>query len=128
MMIREKATKQRDGEKQAQAGTCRSSVKMRLCFRCGGEHQPRQCPAFGKQCHFCAMKNHFSRVCRQQRQPKKVHRIKKDNGSSNTSREFSVGSVGLTEEEDEWNATYSANGTDIFQIGHRCTGEHITRD
>ncbi|KAJ8389532.1 hypothetical protein AAFF_G00119220 [Aldrovandia affinis] len=59
------------------------------------------------------MKNYFSRVCRQQRQPKKVHCIKEDDGPSDTSGGFFVGSIGLTGEEDEWNATYSANGTDI---------------
>ncbi|KAJ8408860.1 hypothetical protein AAFF_G00246780 [Aldrovandia affinis] len=97
MMIRGKATKQHGGEKQAQAGTRRSSVGMWPCFQCSGEHQPWQCPAYGKECHFCSMKNHFSRVCRQQRQPK-VYGIKKDDGSSDTSGEFFVGSVGLTGE------------------------------
>lgn len=116
-IVRAKATRQRGGEKQAQTHTRRSSAETRPCIRCGGERQPRQCPAYGKECHFCGMKNHFARVCRQQRPPKKVHCIEEDDGSSDASGELFVGSVALTGEEDEWTATYSANGTDmVFKL------------
>ncbi len=33
------------------------------CKRCGTEHQPKQCPAFGKQCVKCHGKNHFAKQC-----------------------------------------------------------------
>lgn len=33
------------------------------CKRCGTEHKPKQCPAFGKQCAKCNGKNHFAKQC-----------------------------------------------------------------
>lgn len=32
----------------------------RTCSRCGQRHQPRQCPAFGQQCHNCGRPNHYA--------------------------------------------------------------------
>ena len=34
------------------------------CSRCGYEHKPRQCPAYGKKCAKCRVLGHFARVCR----------------------------------------------------------------
>ena len=34
------------------------------CSRCGYEHKPRQCPAYGKKCAKCQVLGHFARVCR----------------------------------------------------------------
>lgn len=34
------------------------------CTFCGGQHGPRNCPAYGKTCHKCNLRNHFSSVCR----------------------------------------------------------------
>lgn len=33
------------------------------CTRCGGKHEPRQCPAYGKRCAKCNGKNHFAKQC-----------------------------------------------------------------
>ncbi|KAL7859481.1 hypothetical protein SRHO_G00146280 [Serrasalmus rhombeus] len=33
------------------------------CKRCGGKHEPRQCPAYGKRCAKCNGKNHFAKQC-----------------------------------------------------------------
>lgn len=33
------------------------------CRRCGTDHQPKQCPAFEKQCAKCNGKNHFAKQC-----------------------------------------------------------------
>lgn len=33
------------------------------CKRCGTQHKPRQCPAFGKICSSCHGKNHFAKQC-----------------------------------------------------------------
>lgn len=90
----------------------RDIKQNQACVRCGGKHMPRQCPAYGKECHACGMKNHFSRVCRQQKQPK-VHHIEEEDGDSDVSEELFVGAVELTGDENEWTATYSTNGTDI---------------
>ena len=34
------------------------------CTRCGKQHKPRDCPAFGKTCMSCRGKNHFAAVCK----------------------------------------------------------------
>ena len=36
-------------------------------FHCGAVHEPRQCPAYGKQCHKCGKRNHFAAVCQRRR-------------------------------------------------------------
>ena len=36
----------------------------RLCGKCSTSHLPRECPAWGKKCHKCGNKNHFSTCCR----------------------------------------------------------------
>ena len=36
----------------------------KTCSRCGQSHPPRECPAWGKYCHKCGNKNHFSMCCR----------------------------------------------------------------
>ena len=37
------------------------------CKKCGREHGPRDCPAWGKMCHGCSKYNHFSALCRSSR-------------------------------------------------------------
>lgn len=34
------------------------------CTKCGKSHKIRECPAFGKLCNICKLKNHFAAVCR----------------------------------------------------------------
>ena len=36
----------------------------KTCSKCGMAHLPRECPAWGKKCHKCGNKNHFSMYCR----------------------------------------------------------------
>ena len=55
------------------------------CKRCGYNHEPKKCPAYGKICNQCKLKNHFSRMCRSQKQQfkprkteKKVHEIQEE--------------------------------------------------
>lgn len=44
--------------------------------KCGGNHEPMSCPAFGKSCHNCWGNNHFSKCCRvEATNKKKVHAI-----------------------------------------------------
>ena len=37
---------------------------QRRCGKCGTQHQPRKCPAFGTKCGKCGGKNHWQAVCR----------------------------------------------------------------
>ena len=39
------------------------------CKFCGQVHKPRECPAYGQECHKCKKKNHWANCC----QTKKVH-------------------------------------------------------
>ena len=90
--------------------------RMHSCGNCGGEHRPRQCPAFGRECRVCGIKNHFARVCRQRRpnRERRVNHIDQVQGWDEDVEELFVGSVGVTEPEDEeWTETYNVNGTDI---------------
>lgn len=55
------------------------------CKRCGYTHDPKKCPAYGKICNQCKLKNHFSRMCRSQKQhvkpwktERKVHEIEQE--------------------------------------------------
>ena len=38
--------------------------KGKVCGKCGTSHPLRECPAYGKKCHKCGNKNHFSTQCR----------------------------------------------------------------
>ena len=42
----------------------RSTRNKSDCDKCGHSHGKRDCPAFGKECHKCGRKNHFSKMCR----------------------------------------------------------------
>ena len=39
-------------------------AKGKICGKCGMSHPPRECPVWGKKCHKCGNKNHFSTQCR----------------------------------------------------------------
>ena len=53
------------------------SSSGRVCSKCNTSHPPRECPAFGKKCHKCGHKNHFSTCCRSKQ---------KSQGDSNNKR------------------------------------------
>ena len=42
----------------------------RTCRWCGNSHKPRECPAYGKECLHCGIKNHFARVCNKRQSPR----------------------------------------------------------
>ena len=41
-----------------------STRDSKTCSKCNTTHQFKDCPAFGKKCHKCGFKNHFSSCCR----------------------------------------------------------------
>ncbi|XP_063955561.1 uncharacterized protein K02A2.6-like [Lytechinus pictus] len=41
-----------------------TSMTRKTCPKCGNKHPPRKCPAYGKECHTCKKKTHFSSMCR----------------------------------------------------------------
>ncbi len=38
--------------------------RKKPCGRCGSQHGPRECPAYGKSCRKCGGQNHFAKMCR----------------------------------------------------------------
>ncbi|XP_041439819.1 uncharacterized protein K02A2.6-like [Xenopus laevis] len=41
-----------------------SSTQTKPCSRCGRQHPPQQCPAYGVECNKCKKRNHFGKMCR----------------------------------------------------------------
>ncbi|KAK9739044.1 hypothetical protein QE152_g9292 [Popillia japonica] len=44
-----------------------NKYERKQCGKCGGIHEYRRCPAFGKECNKCRRVYHFARVCRSQK-------------------------------------------------------------
>ena len=44
------------------------------CGFCGYRHERNKCPAYGKECSYCGMKNHFAKMCKKK---KRMHHIEK---------------------------------------------------
>ncbi|CAI5671480.1 unnamed protein product [Oreochromis niloticus] len=40
--------------------------KEKTCGRCGMQHPPKTCPAYGKRCNNCNKNNHYARCCKAQ--------------------------------------------------------------
>lgn len=94
------------------------------CRRCGAQHKPRQCPAFGKQCSSCKGKNHFAKQCFSKRKEGKKGKTVNLVEEPNLSDTFFVGIVNCESEqendannendvtrEDKWLAPLLINGT-----------------
>ena len=41
-----------------------SNRDIKMCSKCNTTHSYKDCPVFGKKCHKCSFKNHFSSCCR----------------------------------------------------------------
>ena len=51
-------------KRKGQGSQARTRSKGKIRGRCRMSHPPRKCPAWGKKCHKCGNKNHFSTHCR----------------------------------------------------------------
>ncbi|CAB3985329.1 Hypothetical predicted protein [Paramuricea clavata] len=70
----------------------RNVGKTQSCSRCGSNHAPKQCPAFGQTCHKCHGNNHFAKMCRSknlntQMSETRVHEVRKEKTTDNSSTE-----------------------------------------
>ena len=74
----------RDSRKRAQATRDdvtrgrQGQLQASDCTRCGRQHMPRQCPAYGKTCNCCHGFNHFANVCRK----REINSVDKNNLNS----------------------------------------------
>ncbi|VDI10629.1 Hypothetical predicted protein [Mytilus galloprovincialis] len=93
------------------------------CKNCGGKHERRKCPAFGKQCNKCHKYNHFASVClSSNKSPKKMHTL--DICSESDDDELFVATIDNQElNTDEWTETINVNDVPVnFQLdtGAKC--------
>ena len=51
-------------KRKGQGSRARTRSKGKICGKCGMSHPPKECPVWGKRCHKCGNKNHFSTQCR----------------------------------------------------------------
>ena len=81
------------------------------CEKCGNDHPPRKCPAYGQKCHKCQKYNHFARVCSSS---KEVNDIQQDDESE--AAELFLGEIDLIESIDasSWYSKVRV-GTDLKQ-------------
>lgn len=92
------------------------------CKRCGSQHKPRQCPAFGKICSQCHGNNHFAKQCFSVRKRGKKGKFVNVVEETDLNDTFFVGLVDSEEEpgkanhvnrEDKWIAPLLINGSII---------------
>lgn len=56
-----------------QSGVPKKTINS--CTKCGRSHEINKCPAFGRECNFCKIKNHFSNMCRKKKQSNKNNKV-----------------------------------------------------
>lgn len=88
------------------------------CGKCGGNHTPKSCPAFGKLCNICGKSNHYAKCCRAAPR-QKVHTVEEDED-----KELIVNMVqACTTEKEEWIVPTELNQKIIpFKLD---TGAHV---
>ncbi|MCG8429932.1 MAG: hypothetical protein MJA29_02005, partial [Candidatus Omnitrophica bacterium] len=61
--------------------------KFKKCRSCGTSHKPKQCPAWGKECHQCKKKNHYAKFCKSSKDQgkDKARKFRKEQSSVETS-------------------------------------------
>ena len=85
----------------------RRDAQGRTCDRCGTQHAPRRCPAYGKVCHNCKIQNHYAQQCKNQQS--KVHAV-----DESDSDEFYVDVVtDQNTDKKDWMMTLKVNDTHI---------------
>ena len=61
------------------------------CNKCGNNHKPNSCPAYGKQCRLCKKPNHFAKQCFTK---KRIHEVEHcDEESDSSDNQLYIGEV-----------------------------------
>lgn len=116
--IKSKSYSQRQRSDSPEQPTSRASHYSDTfdCRRCGRNHGPKACPAFGKRCNQCQRDGHFAEVCKSQypksqknrSQRSKVHTLDFDKGSEE--EEFFINCITI---EDDSTDTVTQTGQAI---------------
>ena len=84
------------------------------CGKCGTNHGPKECPAYGKICLSCKKLNHFAKKCqlKQNAQPasrnkKKLHELEVDED------DLFVGEISVNENEKAWYSDIAIDNVNI---------------
>ena len=103
------------------------NTSQRKCGRCGSNHPPRNCPAFGKTCRKCQKQNHFARVCKSAKNDKSVPKVHAIDQELNSDAEFDffIGTIHGNDEsgENNWSVQTRISGEKVnFKIdaGAQC--------
>ena len=73
-----------DRQKKENTKGSTQTMDGKKCKFCGRIHKPRECPAYGQECHKCKNKNHWASYC----MTKKVHKA-----STKSDDDFVIGTV-----------------------------------
>ena len=90
-----KGNQRRKSSKSSQAGSTKPDTKesqeFTACGKCARKHAPRQCPAYGQECHQCGKRNHFSKCCRSG--SKGIHSLSQGKSEVSSDEPMFIGAV-----------------------------------
>ena len=115
---------------QGSRGRARTWSKGKVCGKCGTSHPPRECPAWGKKCHKCGNKNHFSTQCRSKQsgggdrrshstsrgyKGKNKHQQSRSRSNQATKSAHSIESASFQDQRDGASPHETSNGTEFLK-------------
>lgn len=107
------ATRKQNSKKMNNAANSSSeTVKQFSCKRCGYNHGPRQCPAYGKSCKSCGNKNHFAKMCKTKKVNSLESQVSQEQNIGDGDDLF-VGAIGVHEDGTDWKVTVQINNNNI---------------
>lgn len=59
----------------SESGRGTDEKRQQTCDRCGMQHLPRKCPAYGKNCNHCDKNNNYAHCCKSKRSFNQVNAI-----------------------------------------------------
>lgn len=77
---------------------------IKNCKYCGGSHEVRKCPAYGKKCNKCGNLNHFAKVCMKETKIRNKIKLVKDD--SEEEEVLALNAIG----DKMWKQNFNADG------------------
>ena len=100
-------------EEQTTDGSSSAEKQKRACSRCGYQHEPRQCPAYGKKCAKCGKNNHFIKMCRSKKQVDNIENAPENVDSVDS---LFIGNVSTNNDKIEWTENIKINNKCKLQV------------
>lgn len=109
MARKNKNGQQRNGSRQDNEQYRKAEKGFRRkCSRCGLNHEPRNCPAFGSECHVCHKLNHYARMCL----------MKPENSSGKAKNVNAVGEGGESSDDNDHYLDLGELTVDTMNVSH----------